>query len=340
MSKMSNKPKVFLSHSKADIQFIDRIYTDLKKCQIDPWRDSEEIRHGKPWLDAIFEHGLPTCDCVLVYFTPNSLKSKMVRKEIDSGILQKLKDSGISFLPYVSEAKVRDSLRIDIRALQTPEWNDRNYGVLLPQVVAEIWRSYLERVVQEVQQKEKVMRLEAELQLEKIRNRGKIFSDSEELDFKHIQNTFNREVEVLIEEEVVDAYDEKLTRKHTFIINLYSLIVLISEEHEYDWFSIRNVLRKNLIPKKNSEKVEKQERNYKKIELSINPEIELITFGLLHRIQNRIQSPAQSDPHGIFRTFGSPYTLIFTDKMHRFRYWLSYNNLMSTKIEVFKSESD
>ena len=69
-------------HSKADEKFIRRLYADLKKCQIEPWLDSEDIRHGKPWLDAIFEEGIPTCDCVIVYFSETSLDSAMVRKRL------------------------------------------------------------------------------------------------------------------------------------------------------------------------------------------------------------------------------------------------------------------
>ena len=79
-----NKPKVFLSHSCLDKPFIERLANDLRKCQIEPWLDSEEIRDGKPWLKVIFEDGMPTCDCVIVYLSENSLNSKMVQKEIDA----------------------------------------------------------------------------------------------------------------------------------------------------------------------------------------------------------------------------------------------------------------
>lgn len=86
MEERLNKPRVFLSHSKADIEFIERVYNDLRKCHINPWLDSEEIRHGKPWLDAIFKDGISTCDSVLVYFTAASLNSKVVKKEIDGRV--------------------------------------------------------------------------------------------------------------------------------------------------------------------------------------------------------------------------------------------------------------
>jgi hypothetical protein len=107
----SDKPRVFLSHSKADSAFVERLYGDLQRCQIYPWLDTLEIRHGQPWLDAIFEGGLPNCDCVLVYLTRASIESQMVKKEIDAAIIKKLRDSRVAFLPYVSDAALRQALR-------------------------------------------------------------------------------------------------------------------------------------------------------------------------------------------------------------------------------------
>ena len=69
MDSIRNKPKVFLSHSNTDKEFITKIDEDLRKCLIEPWIDTRDIRHGESWLDAIFESGIPTCDCVLIYLT-------------------------------------------------------------------------------------------------------------------------------------------------------------------------------------------------------------------------------------------------------------------------------
>lgn len=79
MEKLVNRPKVFLSHSSKDKSFINQLYDDLKRCKIDPWLDTEEIRDGRPWMKVIFEDGIPACDAVIVYLTENSIKSKMVR---------------------------------------------------------------------------------------------------------------------------------------------------------------------------------------------------------------------------------------------------------------------
>ena len=147
MQNRLNKPRVFLSHSKLDKEFIDKLADDLRKCQIEPRRDTEEIRDGKPWLKVIFEEGIPTCDAVIVYLTENSLRSRMVEKELDATLVEELTESGIRILPYVLKAELRVQLRADVRALHCREWNDSNYNNVLPSVVAEIWRSYMERSV-------------------------------------------------------------------------------------------------------------------------------------------------------------------------------------------------
>src|ERR1044072_8093690 len=138
-------PWVFLSHSKLDVDFISKLASDLRRCQIEPWLDTEEIRDGKPWLKVIFEDGIPTCDVVVVYLTESSIRSKMVAKEIDAALIEQLADRGISFLPYVNSAELRNKIRGDIRSLQCREWNSQNYNEILPGVIAEIWRSFLER---------------------------------------------------------------------------------------------------------------------------------------------------------------------------------------------------
>ena len=65
MNERLNKPRIFLSHSKKDADLIKRLYDDLRQCQIDPWIDEMDIRPGKPWLDAIFEEGIPMPQGVL-----------------------------------------------------------------------------------------------------------------------------------------------------------------------------------------------------------------------------------------------------------------------------------
>jgi len=55
MDDSREKPRVFLSHSKADIEFVQKLYDDLRISQIDPWLDSAEIRHGQEEVPTVVE---------------------------------------------------------------------------------------------------------------------------------------------------------------------------------------------------------------------------------------------------------------------------------------------
>jgi len=188
MKEKINKPRAFISYSSLDSAFIQKIENGLRGCQIEPWRDHTDIRDGRPWLDSIFEEGLPTCDVIIAYFTSNSLKSDMVTREVDAAQLRLLEDRGVSFLPYVDRSETRDNLRLDLKTLHSRVWNDQNFLEILPSVVAEIWRSYTERIVGIAVAQERTRRLEAELELQTLRSslNDTAFSVQEEREFEHL----------------------------------------------------------------------------------------------------------------------------------------------------------
>jgi len=188
MKEKINKPRAFISYSSLDSTFIEKIEKGLRECQIETWRDRTEIRDGRPWLDSIFEEGLPTCDVIIAYFTSNSLKSDMVTREVDAAQLRLLSDRGVSFLPYVDRSETRESLRLDLKTLHSRVWNDQNFLEILPSVVAEIWRSYTERIVAVAVAQERNRRLEAELELQNLRSslNDSAFSPQEEREFQHV----------------------------------------------------------------------------------------------------------------------------------------------------------
>ena len=238
MEERINRPKVFLSHSQKNSDFIEKLDSDLRKCQIDTWLFTVDIRHGKSWQDSIFESGIPTCDAVLVYLTEASIQSAVVKKEIDVALIQNLKDNNIAFLPYVDNAKFRTELRPDIQALQVPEWNNENYYILLPRVVAEIWRSYLERKLASAVSNERLRRVEAELELEKYKNQPEeIFTRAETKEFEYIWNSLNQTTPLTLNFERINPetrdYETTSTR---FIVHLSTTFAAINDlfQLEYD----------------------------------------------------------------------------------------------------------
>lgn len=330
-----NKPGVFLSHSKADERFIRRLHNDLRKCQIDPWLDSEDIRHGKPWLDAIFEEGIPTCDCIMVYFSEATLNSAMVKKEIDAGILAQLKERHVAFLPYVAAPDIRTRLRPDIQALQAPVWNSRNYGSLLPQVVAEIWRSFLERTVSNEVNAEKVRRLEMELQLERFKNsaQGDIFSESENRDFDYIQKQLDRfELVTFDEKQRGSANEWAIIATHNFYVNIGTMIPFLSGSDNSDYTDsvVRDMLDKLL--RNHVSRASSHEEKDIRLSLASTPHVgdELLMYGFVSR-----ESVHPDDKVRVFSRIavGPDYRFVYSRRIDRFKYWLAVNGKLPQGVE-------
>lgn len=183
---LTAKPRVFLSHSKKDTDFIRRLDADLRRCLCQPWIDDIDIGHGRPWRDEIFGSGIPSCEVVLCYITPNSIASKVVQEEIDARLIEKLQDERVVLLPYVSQPDLRGKLRLDIQRLQTPVLNDDNYHELMPRLIAEIWRAHRDFVLPQAVQSERVRRLEAELALRDVEEKASadLFSALEQREFE------------------------------------------------------------------------------------------------------------------------------------------------------------
>ncbi len=327
MERKLNKPRVFLSHSKKDESFIKTLYNDLRKCQIDPWMDTEEIRDGKSWLKVIFEDGIPTCDVVIVYFTKYSANSKMVGKEIDAALIEQLSEKGITLLPYVEDEELRAKLRSDIRSLHCRVWNETNYLEILPSVVAEIWHSCLERIVQLAILQEKNRRLELENELTKYKEKifGHIFSPSEDADFKNIYKQLNTQVEItfdLWEKGQGSRGTDKRIGKETFKFNLLEIVTDYTKAGYYNpdyWRILHHVgiiLKSHGYPNTKGEIV----RHYGNGHMTADYLVWLKTYGLIKRVQLQ---------DGFGKT---GYEEEFTEKIYRFLYWIEHNKYMPQKI--------
>lgn len=326
---LKNKPKVFLSHSKKDLAFISNLCKDLRHCHIEPWLDSEDIHHGQPWLDAIFEIGIPTCDAVLVYLSESSMESPMVKKEIDASIIEKLQNQNIAFLPYVSEEKLRDKLRADIRSLQTPVWNEKNYKDMLPRVVSEIWQSYLIRIVPTVINEEKVKRLEAELELEKLKKPGTqgIFDAHEVADFEFIWKQFDHnnimKLSCFFQDEDDGSKIEETNYK--FKVHLQTIIPQLDKfgDTNHLYVYIDETLKIALITSLPTDE------NEKEIDLEwphlLDFTNDLQMYGLIKK------EPKNS-------ILGKTYYIVLTEKFFRFKYWLAHKNILPNEIKWEKCD--
>jgi len=325
MEERINKPRVFLSHSKKNVDFIENLAHDLRKCQIEPWLDTDQIRHGRSWQDSIFEYGLPTCDAVIVYFTETSIQSAVVKKEMDVGLLQNIKDSNIAFLPYVSDEKLRAELRPDIQALQVPEWNEKNYYPLLPRVVAEIWRSYLERTINLAIKDERLKRVQLELELEKLKNQpDDVFSNPENKEFEFISNSFNKIVPFRFILRGVEDGQQKVKYTRNGVVYLSTCVALLSDffDPAYGSGGLNSTLAQVVMD------LIDVEVNVPYPTVTDIPDFmdELLTHGLVDKITYTTVDEYRSE---YVRRF---YEL--SKKYFRYRYWLAYHQNLPFQIKV------
>jgi hypothetical protein len=310
MESSQIKPKVFLSHSKQDEKFVKRIYASLLKSQCTPWLDTEEIRDGKPWLDVIFEEGIPACDVLIVYLTQNSINSKMVQKELNAAFVEQLRDNKIQVLPYVSESSLRSKLRSDIASLQCREWNSKNYSSILPSIVAEIWRSNLEKKVRDSVLREKGLRLELEHKITTLEasSETKIFSGSENMEFGYLQEKLNQ---ILVIPATLNL-ENGSTNPTEIQINIvgYLLDILNTGRNTFDVMhflnDLRNTLNKELKPAKTKSISFDGRREIYELQKIV------IKYGLVDN--HLIQSAGRND-----------FLFQITQKYRRFAYWLEYN---------------
>jgi hypothetical protein len=341
MEQRINKPKVFLSHSKADRDFVLRLKSDLQSCQIDTWFDEDDIRHGKPWISAIFEDGIPTCDGVFFYLTKSSIESQMVKKEIDAGIIHQLGEGGVSFLPYVNDQEIRKQLRHDLQTIQIPVLNDDNYHHLLPKIVAEIWRSFMDRNIGQAVRGEKVRRLEAELELERVKRMSNStpFSDAEVADFKFLYNFYNRKFDFMVVARDVSFLDRVPSFSSKVSFNLLHLIYYVDVESSsgfrIDDFNdfVAETVKKAVCPGGVDPDLMyvKSKTNARILSL-------LSTYGLVDEIPNPRATVSHESPLLGGQMFKKPMISVYSNKFKRFRYWTQYSNLLPDKVEWIAEE--
>lgn len=72
---------IFISYSRADIQYAEKIVLALSENEIDTWIDWKSIPKGEVWEQEIY-HGIEEADAFLFLVSIDSVSSKMCNKEI------------------------------------------------------------------------------------------------------------------------------------------------------------------------------------------------------------------------------------------------------------------
>lgn len=119
--------QVFISYSRDDMEFVQRLAMDLNRLGLDVWWDLSDIRGSDVWERKI-EEGLTSSQYFIVVLTPASLESRWVRREYLSA-----DNTGIRIIPL--KLKPYDVTPLTLRDIQPIDAVDRRYEDVLSDVL-------------------------------------------------------------------------------------------------------------------------------------------------------------------------------------------------------------
>ena len=111
--------QIFISYSRTDMDFVQRLAVDLQREGFDVWWDLTDIQGSDVWERKI-EEGLRTSQYFIVVLTPASLESRWVRREYLSA-----DNTGIKIVPL--KLKPYDVTPLTLRDIQPIEAIGRRY---------------------------------------------------------------------------------------------------------------------------------------------------------------------------------------------------------------------
>ncbi|MGB2715416.1 MAG: toll/interleukin-1 receptor domain-containing protein [Vicinamibacterales bacterium] len=123
-------PKAFLSYSQQDKDTANKLAADLQRHGVDTWFDLWEIGAGDSLIQRIFVEGLANASFFLVLLSPNSVKSRWVREELDAALIRRL-EGVLKVIPVVLEPT---SIPVPLRTLRWVNLAD-NYDTGLREIV-------------------------------------------------------------------------------------------------------------------------------------------------------------------------------------------------------------
>jgi hypothetical protein len=97
--KADNMSHIFISYSRKDIDFAQKIVDALAAQKLDTWIDWKSIPKGEDWEQEIYR-GVEGANVLLFLISPESVRSNMCKKEIAHAV-----KNGKRILPVV----VRDA---------------------------------------------------------------------------------------------------------------------------------------------------------------------------------------------------------------------------------------
>ena len=97
-----DKPRIFLSHSSQDKPFVRRLVKDLEAEELNVWLDEQELGVGDSIVRKIAD-ALKKADYLIIVLSPESVRSKWVKAELNSALMEDFSNKGIAVLPVLIE---------------------------------------------------------------------------------------------------------------------------------------------------------------------------------------------------------------------------------------------
>jgi len=182
------KPRIFLSHSSKDKDFIEKLANQLRTARIDVWFDEWEIPPGESIRKKIFDDGIPNCDVFFVYLTEFSVDSYWVSRELDAMITTESENRISQMALFVSKDEIRAKLSSDLRASNIPEFNEERYIAPFSNLLSRIWEIYLKKNIKGVQKEFETKFLSLENEKLRLEKRIMDFENESIIDFGKIDS--------------------------------------------------------------------------------------------------------------------------------------------------------
>jgi TIR domain-containing protein len=105
------KPRIFVSYSRKDSDFVRKVSADLQKSGVDCWIDISAIQAGDRLKQAIFGQGIPQCNLFFAYVTRNYLESQWCMQELK----QALEATRVIVTPFADSRETVGAIPMEIR---------------------------------------------------------------------------------------------------------------------------------------------------------------------------------------------------------------------------------
>src|ERR1041385_6830719 len=95
-------PRVFVSYSRKDKRFVDRLVGDIEAKELPVWLDERALDVGDSIVEGI-SSGLTDSDYIVVVLSRASVESRWVRAELSAALMRELSGQGTLVLPVLKE---------------------------------------------------------------------------------------------------------------------------------------------------------------------------------------------------------------------------------------------